>query len=60
MRKTEERTTKTIKKSLRFEKSGEMVSIRISLKNISPHSHNEATILTVLDNLFQEAKETIC
>lgn len=56
----EEKTTKTIKKSIRFEKSGEMVSVRISLKNISPHSHNEATILTVLDNLFQEVKETIC
>lgn len=60
MSKTEEKTTKTIKKSLCFEKSGEIISIRICLKNISPHSYNGTTIPAALDKLFQEAKKAIC
>ena len=44
-----EKTAKTIKKSLCFEKSGEKLSVEISMD----------TIISFLDTLFEHAKEDI-
>lgn len=58
MRETEEKTTKTIKKSLCFEDGGETLSVEISLENVSPNVKVD-TIFTFLDTLFERAKEII-
>lgn len=52
----EEKTTKSIKKSLCFEESGETLSIEISLENVSPNIE-KSTITSFLDTLFERAKE---
>ncbi len=53
-----ERTTKRIKKSLDFEKSGETFSVEISLENVSPDMSMD-TIAPFLDTLFENAKKMI-
>ncbi len=58
VRETEERTTKTIKKSLSFEKSGETFSIEISLENVSPNVKAD-TIISFLDTIYEHAKENL-
>lgn len=54
----EERTCKSIQKSLYFEKSGETLSLEIHLENISPGIKDE-TFLGFLDTLYQRAKNAI-
>lgn len=54
----EERTIKTIRKTLCFEKRGETLSIEIYLENVSPHVKSD-TIIPFLDTLFERAKEAI-
>lgn len=54
-----EMTTRTIKKSLCFEKSGETLSVEICLENVSP-SVKTNTIIPFLNTLFEHAKEAIC
>ncbi len=54
-----EKTIKTIKKSLSFEKSGETLSVEIGLENISPNVGTD-TIISFLDTLFERAKEIVC
>ena len=53
-----EKTTKTIKKSLSFEKSGETFSVEICLENVSPDMKGDA-IVSFLDELFKYAKAAI-
>lgn len=55
----EERSKKTAEKSVRFEKSGEIISVCICLENISPYQKDKKTISDTLDLLFREAKEII-
>lgn len=50
----EEKTCISINKSLRFEKSGEILSVKISLENIPPLLTKEA-ILPYLETLFTKA-----
>lgn len=57
-RKIIEKTTKTIKKSLYFEESGETLSVEISLENVSPCVKTD-TIIAFLNTLFENAKEAI-
>lgn len=54
----EEKTSKSIKKTLSFEKSGEIFSVKITLENISPTVHY-STIRPFLDTLFERAKDEI-
>lgn len=58
MRVMEELTSKSIKKTLLFEKSGEIFSVKITLENISPMV-NYNTISPFLDTLFERAKDEI-
>lgn len=58
MRKITEKITKTIKKSLYFEESGETFSVEISLENVSPCVKKD-TIIAFLNTLFENAKEAI-
>lgn len=58
MRKAEEKTTKTIKKSLYFEKNGETLSVEIVLENVSPNVKAD-TIISFLDMLYGRAKEEL-
>lgn len=58
MRKTIEKTTKTIKKSLYFKENGETLSVEICLENVSPDI-NMDTIISFLDTLFERAKEKL-
>lgn len=53
-----EKTSKSVKKTLAFEESGETFSIEIRLENVSPKTSKE-TILSMLDIMFQTIKETI-
>lgn len=53
-----EMTTRTIKKSLCFEKSGETLSVEICLENVSPGINMDA-IIPFLNTLFANAKEAI-
>jgi len=53
----EEKTTKSIRKSLNFE-SGETLSVEISLENVSPNKNMDSIIL-FLNTLFENAKEKI-
>ena len=54
----EERTLKTIKKTVVFEKSGETLSIEIGMENVSPRENREA-VLGVIDTLYHEAKREV-
>lgn len=54
----EEKTFKSIKKTLIFEKSGEALSVEISLENVSPMTSKD-TVLSMLDVLFKKTKEVI-
>lgn len=54
----EEKTCKSIKKTLSFEKSGETFSVEVSLENISPLVQKES-LLDFLDLLYQSAKKAI-
>lgn len=54
----EERTDKTIKKSLIFETGGEMLSVEICIKNIPP-GVSKNTIIPMLDTLFEKIKESM-
>ena len=58
MRKTVEKTTRTVRKSLSFEESGETFSVEISLENVSP-SISIDTIIPFLNTLFENAKKNI-
>jgi len=58
VRVVEERTSKSIKKTLSFEKSGEIFSIKITLENISPRV-NYSTISPFLDTLYERVKDEI-
>lgn len=58
VRKIEEKTTKIIKKSLCLGKSGETLSVEISLENVSPNT-NIDTIISFLATLFEHAKENL-
>ncbi len=58
MSRTVEKTTKTVKKSLNFEKSGETLSVEIALENVSPNI-NIDTVIPFLNTLFERAKEAI-
>lgn len=58
MRETEEKTSKSIKKTLSFEKSREIFSVKIILENISPTTHYD-TIVPFLDTLFEQLKNEI-
>jgi chromatin segregation and condensation protein Rec8/ScpA/Scc1 (kleisin family) len=51
----DEITTQKLKKSLHFEKSGETLSIEITIENVSPQLKKE-TIVGFLDVLYQKAK----
>lgn len=53
-----EETSKSIKKTLSFEESGEIFSVKITLKNISPTTHY-STITPFLNTLFDRAKDEI-
>lgn len=55
---TVEKSTRTIKKSLNFEKSRETFSVEISLENVSPNVEVD-TILAFLDTLYEHAKENL-
>lgn len=54
----EERSRKTIEKSISFEKSGETISIKICLENVSPNVSAE-TITSFLDALFEKSKKEL-
>lgn len=54
----EEKTSKSIKKTLSFEKSGETFSLEIQLENVSPNTWN-GSIESLLDILYAEAKKSI-
>lgn len=56
VKEVEERTCKSIKKSLVFEKSGETLSIEIYLENVSPSTTNE-TLESFLNVLYEKAKQ---
>lgn len=58
VRKTVEKTTRTVKESIGFEKSGESFSVEIALENVSPTISSD-TIIQFLDTLFEKAKENI-
>lgn len=51
-----EKTSKSIKKSLSFEKSGETFSIEICLENVS---QDKNTIISFLDTLYERIKKEI-
>lgn len=51
----EERTCKTIKRSLIFEKSGETLSVEVSLENVSPDTEKES-LSNFLDSLYENVK----
>lgn len=51
-----EKTTKSIKKTLSFEKSGETFSIEIHLENVS---QDKNTVIPFLDTLYERIKEEI-
>ncbi len=53
-----EKTIKTIKKSLSFEKSGETLSVEISLENVSPNVGMD-TIISFLDTLYERTKKDL-
>ena len=52
-----ERTSRSIKKTLEFEKSGETLSIEITLENVSPHKSTK--IEKLLDTLYDMTKHSI-
>lgn len=52
----EEKTSRSIKKTLSFEKSGEVFSIEVTLENISPETKRD-TALMFLDTLFERIKD---
>ena len=54
----EERTTKKIKKSLWFEKSGETYSVEICLENISPQVSTD-TLSLFLDKIYDHVKKEL-
>nr|WP_300792198.1 hypothetical protein [uncultured Acetatifactor sp.] len=58
MGNTIEKSTRTIKKTLSFENSGETLSVEISLENVSPGINMDA-IIPFLNTLFANAKEAI-
>lgn len=58
MTKLKEITKRSVNKSLNFEKSGETLSVEISIENVSPESKAEA-IEPFLDTLFDKAKKKI-
>nr|WP_296440756.1 hypothetical protein [uncultured Acetatifactor sp.] len=58
MRKAVEKTTRTIKRSLSFEGSGETFSVEIALENVPTYIERD-TIIQFLDTLFKEAKEIV-
>lgn len=45
-------------KNLNFEKSGETLTVCITLENVS--LNKKTNIISFLDQLYQEAKEAIC
>ncbi len=53
-----EKTSKSVKKTVAFEESGETFSVEIRLENVSPKVSKE-TILSMLDVMFETIKETI-
>lgn len=53
-----EKTTKTIKKFLCFEESGETFSVEIHLENVSSNVSID-TIISFLNILFEHAKEEL-
>ena len=53
----DEKTMKSIKRTLEFEKSGEKISIEISIETPSPLS--ETATLNALDALYQSIREII-
>lgn len=54
----QECTQIVVSKSVSFEESGETISIRIQLENVSPKTKNTALSGT-MDVLFKDVKETI-
>ena len=52
-----ERTNRSIKKTLEFEKSGETLSIEITLENVSPDKSTK--IEKLLDTLYDMTKHSI-
>ena len=55
VREMQERTCKSIEKSLEFEKSGETLSVEICLENVSPLTSSE-TLESFLNTLYERAK----
>ena len=53
-----ETTTKTIKKSIYFEASGETLSVEDCLENVSPNM-DIRNIVPFLDTLFKRVKEKL-
>lgn len=58
MREVEERTNISVEKELYFEKEGEIFSVVIQLKNISPNIEEES-IKLYLKTLFSKAIEDL-
>ncbi len=54
----EEKTTKTIRKSLYFENTGETLSVEINLENVSPNAKVDTTI-SFLDTLYGRTKKEL-
>lgn len=53
-----EKTCKTIKKELVFEKNGETFLVELQLENVSPDINKES-VEQLLDKLYAEAKKAI-
>lgn len=53
-----EQTCSSLKKTLRFEKTGEAFSICINIENVSPETKKE-TVISFLDTIFEKIKEEI-
>lgn len=54
----QEKTCRSIRKSIEFEESGEKFSVTVNLENIS-HESKKETIVPFLDTLFRKIKEEI-
>ncbi len=54
----EEKTCKSVTKSLSFEKNGETLSVTISMENVSPNTSKDS-IISLINTLFEETKNII-